>query len=176
MGVDAAIDITTEERQTVLALLQRHLPGTAAWVYGSRVKWTSRPQSDLDLVVFATPEQRSQVGDLREAFEESNLPFRVDLFVWDDVPDSFREQIQEDHVVLVDTGQRDMSDEGVYRRLEDCMESIIDYRGKTPRKTSSGIPLIYSQSRKARKDRDTNRIHRARPLCFLDATWHAAIW
>ena len=94
MGVDAAIDITTEERQTVLALLQQHLAGTAAWVYGSRVKWTSRPQSDLDLVVFATPEQRPQVGDLREAFEESNLPFRVDLFVWDDVPDSFRKRIR----------------------------------------------------------------------------------
>ena len=90
MGVDAAIDITTEERQTVLGLLQRHLPGPAAWVYGSRVKWTSTPKSDLDLVVFATPEQRSQVGDLRDAFDESNLPFRVDLFVWDDVPESFR--------------------------------------------------------------------------------------
>ncbi len=145
MGVDADIDITTEDCKTVLALLQRHLPGTTAWVYGSRVKWTSRPQSDLDLVVFATPEQRRQVGDLREAFEESNLPFRVDLFVWDDVPDSFRKQIQEEHVVLVDTGPWDKSDEWVYRRLEDCMESIIDYRGKTPRKTSSGIPLITAK-------------------------------
>ena len=92
MGVDAAIDITAEERETVLALLRRHLPGTAAWAYGSRVKWTSRPQSDLDLVVFATPEQQRHVGDLREAFEESNLPFRVDLFVWDDVPEEFRER------------------------------------------------------------------------------------
>ena len=100
MGVDAAIDITTEDRKTVLALLRRHLPGTAAWVYGSRVKWTSRPQSDLDLVVFATPEQRRQVGDLREAFEESNLPFRVDLFVWDQVPESFREHIEAQRVVL----------------------------------------------------------------------------
>ncbi len=56
MGVDPAIDVTTSERKAVLGLLDRHLPGTAAWVYGSRVKWTSRPQSDLDLVVFATPE------------------------------------------------------------------------------------------------------------------------
>ena len=101
MGVDPAIDITTADLKTVLALLQRHLPGTAAWVYGSRVKWTSRRQSDLDLVVFATPAQRGQVGDLREAFEESNLPFRVDLFVWDDVPESFRSQIQNQHVALV---------------------------------------------------------------------------
>ena len=101
MGVDASIDITTEDLKTVLALLQRHLPDTAAWVYGSRVKWTSRPQSDLDLVVFAAPEQRRQVGDLREAFEESNLPFRVDLFVWDEVPESIQKVIQNDHVAVL---------------------------------------------------------------------------
>ena len=100
MGLDRAIDITVGQRKTVLALLERHLPNTAAWVYGSRVKWTSRPQSDMDLVVFATPKQRRQVSDLREAFEESNLPFRVDLFVWDEVPEPFRAQIEADHVVL----------------------------------------------------------------------------
>ena len=104
MGVDPAIDITAAERSSVLTLLERHLPGTTAWVYGSRAKWTSTPQSDLDLVVFSTPEQRRQVGDLREAFDESNLPFRVDLFVWDDVPESFRNA---EHVVLSPTQPRD---------------------------------------------------------------------
>jgi len=29
--------------------------------------------------------------------------------------------------------------------LEDSMEAIIDYRGKTPRKTSSGTPLITAK-------------------------------
>ena len=100
MGLDRAIDITVGQRKTVLALLERHLPNTAAWVYGSRAKWTSRPQSDLDLVVFATPEQNGRVSDLREAFEESDLPFRVDLFVWDTVPEKFRKQIKRDHVAL----------------------------------------------------------------------------
>ena len=52
-------------------------------------------------MVFATPEQNGQVGELREAFEESNLPFRVDLFVWDSVPAQFREHIKRDHVVLM---------------------------------------------------------------------------
>ena len=103
MGVDQAIDITAEERKTVLSLLEQHLPGTAAWVYGSRAKWTSRPQSDLDLVVFPTPEQQHRVGDLREAFEESDLPFRVDLFVWDEVPETFRLEIEEEHATLVST-------------------------------------------------------------------------
>ncbi len=88
MGLDRNIDITAKQRKTVLALLKRHLPNTAAWVYGSRAKWTSHQQSDLDMVVFATPEQASRVSDLREAFEDSNLPFRVDLFVWDAVPEA----------------------------------------------------------------------------------------
>ena len=53
------------------------------------------------MVVFATPEQSSQVFALGEAFEESNLPFRVDLFVWDDVPERFRKHIKQDYVVLM---------------------------------------------------------------------------
>ena len=100
MGVDCAIDITAEQRKTILTLLERYLPSVEAWAYGSRAKWTARPESDLDLVVLATPEQKGQVASLREAFEESDLPFRVDLFVWDEVPDSFRDKIEKNHTVL----------------------------------------------------------------------------
>ena len=97
-----AVDITADQRRTILALLNRHLPGTTVWACGSRTKWTSRPESDLDLVAFARPEQSARVADLREAFEESNLPFRVDLFVWDEAPESFRARIEAEHVVLVE--------------------------------------------------------------------------
>lgn len=106
MGLDRPIDITADQRKTILALLKRHLPNTTAWVYGSRVKWTARPQSDLDLVVFAKPEQERRVSELREAFEESNLPFRVDLFIWDAVPEQFRKEIEAEHVVLVEKEER----------------------------------------------------------------------
>ena len=152
MGLDRPIDITTDQRKTVLALLASHLPNTTAWVYGSRVKWTARPESDLDLVVFAAPEQTGRGSNLREAFEESDLPFRVDLFVWDEVPEQFRKQIEAEHVVLV--GRSGEPFEGrsslvlgdwVHYRLENCMAAIIDYRGKTPRKTRSGIPLITAK-------------------------------
>ena len=67
-----------------------------------------RPQSDLDLVVFATPEQNGRVSYLREALEESSLPFRVDLFVWDTVPEQFRKHIKRDHVVMVEREECDV--------------------------------------------------------------------
>ncbi len=104
MGV--SIDITPAQRKVILDLLRSYLPNTIVWVYGSRVKWTSRPQSDLDMAVFTTPEQKPQVSNLKEAFEESNLPFRMDLFVWDEVPEKFRKNIKAEHVVL----QEDMGE------------------------------------------------------------------
>ena len=100
MGIAPAIDLTADQRRTVLALLIRYLPDTTVWAYGSRAKWTSHPASDLDLVAFATPKQGPRIAELREAFEESTLPFVVDLFVWDDVPTDFRKRIEAEHVVL----------------------------------------------------------------------------
>jgi type I restriction enzyme S subunit len=103
VNVTEKIAITTEQRETLLTLLRNHLPDTAAWIYGSRINGRATPRSDLDMVVFSTPEQSRQVADLREAFEESSLPFRVDLFVWDEVPESFKANIESKHVVLTET-------------------------------------------------------------------------
>ena len=100
MAVAPAIDLTDAQRRTVLALLSQYLPNTTVWAYGSRVKWTSRPASDLDLVVFAAPSQSARLAELREAFDESNLPFCVDLFVWDETPKDFRKRVEAERVVL----------------------------------------------------------------------------
>ena len=118
------IDLTAGQRRTVLALLSRHLPNTTVWAYGSRVKWTSHPASDLDLVAFAEPEQAARVAELREAFDESNLPFRVDLFVWDDVPRDFRKRIETEHVMLAEKERRLCKDykEWPMVALGDCIE------------------------------------------------------
>jgi predicted nucleotidyltransferase len=98
MGVSPSLELTPEHREIVTSLLAEHLPGVRAWAYGSRVRNNARPGSDLDLVVLATPGQSAAVSALREAFEESSLPFRVDLFVWDEIPESFRRTIEAERV------------------------------------------------------------------------------
>lgn len=95
-----SIDITSEHKNLVLELLRRLLPGTDVWAYGSRVKGSAKPASDLDLVAFTNKDQKVAVSELREAFEESNLPFRVDFFVWDELPETFHQQIKAQYVVL----------------------------------------------------------------------------
>jgi predicted nucleotidyltransferase len=96
----STLDISQEQRETLLALLHRHLPGVTIWAYGSRVKGTARPNSDLDLVVFTTNAQRPQVSELKDALDESNIPFRVDLHVWDNIPERFHDIIRHEYQVL----------------------------------------------------------------------------
>ena len=94
------IDLSDAHRKEISSLLKQHIPETEMWVYGSRVTGESGPTSDLDVVVFTSPALRSVVYDLQEAFEQSSLPFRVDLFVWDEIPLQFRKTIEEKHLVL----------------------------------------------------------------------------
>ena len=72
------IILPPEQMQLVLELANTHLPGVEIWAYGSRVRGNPRRYSDLDLVAFANPGQRPLADNLREAFEESDLPIRVD--------------------------------------------------------------------------------------------------
>ena len=149
MGLDRPIDITAEQRKTLLALLRQHLPGTTAWVYGSRVKWTARPESDLDLVVFATHAQERRVSDLRDAFEESSLPFRVDLFVWDSIPEQFRERIEQEHVVLVEKVERGEVDGWQKVSVEQVADKVAMGPFGSSIKVNTfvpeGIPIISGQ-------------------------------
>lgn len=102
MGVKVAppIDLTPLQREIITKLLQKHIPNTEVWAHGSRVNGTARPPSDLDLVVFARPEQRENIFELKNEFEESDLPFRIDLFIWDEVPTQFHHNIEQDHIIL----------------------------------------------------------------------------
>jgi predicted nucleotidyltransferase len=103
----AAIDITATQQEMLLAILRRYIPGVLVWAYGSRVKFTARPYSDLDLVAFASPAQRPAIADLKDELAESDLPFLVNLHIWDDVPQHFHDIIRKDYVVLQEASSCD---------------------------------------------------------------------
>lgn len=127
--MSASIDVGPAERRALIALIERHLPHTEVWAFGSRVKWNARSNSDLDLVAFSRPEDGARVSDLREALEEGSLPFRVDLLVWDQISESFRKNIREQFAVLVEGGRPEGSAGVAVRwpvvRLGDYVDSSL---------------------------------------------------
>ena len=148
------LDLPRRFRDQLEALLREHLPDVEVWAYGSRVNGRSHEGSDLDLVLRSPTLEPLGAGyfDLLEAIEQSNIPILIQAHDWARLPKSFHQEIEREHVVLVGAGDEPLerrvpgvAGEWIYWRLEDCMAAIIDYRGKTPRKTSSGIPLITAK-------------------------------
>lgn len=76
-----ALALTGDELAEVRAILAAHLPaGTTVRVFGSRASGTPKPWSDLDLAVEGdSPLPLSVMAQLVEAFDESALPWKVDL-------------------------------------------------------------------------------------------------
>lgn len=145
------LDMKESDKTILLDILDRLVPaGLEVWAFGSRARWTARETSDLDLVLRnpAQLETRLEAGildDLKEAFEESDLPFMVDLLDWATVSEKFRKVIEREYVVVRKGGCVGEREGWKKIKLENALEALIDYRGKTPNKTASGIPLITAK-------------------------------
>jgi len=99
------IDVGPEELRLIENLLRTHVPAAEVRAFGSRIKGTAAVHSDLDLAILApSPLPLSTLGDLTEAFQESNLPFSVDLVDWQTITPSFRQFIEQQFVVVQSGG------------------------------------------------------------------------
>lgn len=97
---DSAVRLSRDEAAIVRNVLQTHLPDREVWVFGSRIGANCKPYSDLDLLVRGESLPSGTLAALKEAFEESNLPFQVDIVEWASTSETFRRIIEEKYVVL----------------------------------------------------------------------------
>jgi predicted nucleotidyltransferase len=98
-GRHKQIELSTHQLHMIRQILQRRLPGRQARAFGSRVTGAAKPWSDLDLVLLGEqPASDLALAETRADFEESDLPFRVDLSEWRDLPASLRQHITEQGV------------------------------------------------------------------------------
>lgn len=94
----SSVDIRSDHLRIVQDILCTHLPsGVKVWVFGSRATWATKDSSDLDLAVESdTPLDFRTINILQDAFEDSSLPYTVDVVDINQISDSFR-QIVEAH-------------------------------------------------------------------------------
>lgn len=96
-----ATGLSTDELEIVRGILQRHVPQHDVWAFGSRARGTARPCSDLDLVVMTnTVLSLDTVAELKEAFSESDLPWKVDVVDWSTTSEAFRNIIGKDKLPI----------------------------------------------------------------------------
>lgn len=95
------IDLSAPYLEIVKHILTEHVPQYTVWVFGSRVGGVVKAHSDLDLAVLSDrPLDLNCLGNLRDAFENSDLPIRVDIVDWSTITNEFRDVIKSRYEVV----------------------------------------------------------------------------
>ncbi len=69
------------------------------YAFGSRARNQAKALSDLDLC-YKEPIPDYVVSQIEEAFEESDLPFRVEVINWNQCDPTFQQSIEKDLLLL----------------------------------------------------------------------------
>lgn len=89
------INLSIEQRNIINRILDARLPGREAMAFGSRATSSAKPYSDLDIAIMGDePFDLRTMALLKDAFAESDLPFRVDVVQWCKISPEFKKIIQ----------------------------------------------------------------------------------
>ena len=95
------IDLLEKHLRLVREILAQQVPGIEVRAFGSRVTGKAKPYSDLDLVVVGAEKLPQEVYyRLKDSFEESTLPIRVDVLDWHRISPEFKEVIERVYQVI----------------------------------------------------------------------------
>lgn len=100
--MNSPVDVSPNHLDTVLDILYKHLPADVkVWVFGSRADWTTKDSSDLDLALEGDSTlDYGTIMALETAFEESSLPYKVDVIDINQISDNFRKIVDAQKVHL----------------------------------------------------------------------------
>lgn len=96
------IKATPAQLRIITGILAAYAPGVEARAFGSRVDGTPKDYSDLDLALVGSARLDAAVMEaLKEAFEESDLPFRVDILDLNAISEEFSKIVLSKYEVLM---------------------------------------------------------------------------
>ena len=95
------INVSEIQLKIIIDIIKKYVPHCEVRAYGSRYKWTSNLYSDLDLSIVGEDKlDWIMLEDIEEAFQESNLPFRVDILDWNAISPEFKKVIEQGYEVI----------------------------------------------------------------------------
>lgn len=95
------VDLPPDHLEIILRILAQHVPDAEARVFGSRVNGGAAKHSDIDIAIKDREKLTlTALSALANAFEESDLPFRVDIVDWHGISSAFRSVIESRYQII----------------------------------------------------------------------------
>ena len=94
------IDLEEKYIEFVKNIISRYLKEYKLYLFGSRVKGTARKFSDIDLAIQSKYMTRQIKDKLQVEFENSTLPYEVDIVDLNNILDDFKMLIKDSMVEI----------------------------------------------------------------------------
>ena len=95
------IDVPQNHLSAIKQILHKNIPYAEVRAFGSRVSGTVKKYSDLDLVIVGKNEIDPKVMmQLKDDFEESDIPFRVEILDWHAISSEFKRIIEQKYEII----------------------------------------------------------------------------
>lgn len=94
--------LSERDWEALHALVLRPLTsaGAKVWIFGSRARGNHKKFSDIDILFELTPPNPALLGVIREAAENSNLPYKVDVVPLNEMAASYLPGVMKDRIPL----------------------------------------------------------------------------
>lgn len=92
-------DFNFLEKNLIVPLKDR---GFRVYIFGSRATGKNHPFSDVDILIEGevSVENDSKIGAIKELFEESNFPYKIDLVNEKHLAESYRPSVMKDRIEM----------------------------------------------------------------------------
>ena len=102
------ISVSSEEFEIIKNILHSYIKKGKVYAFGSRYKNNNKKFSDFDIAI-DTGEKLSFefLNILKDAFEESDLPYRVDIIDYNNISDKFKKIIDGGNEIIYNANVKD---------------------------------------------------------------------
>lgn len=96
------IDIKQDELDKIIEILNRFVSNHKVVAFGSRVRGNAKKYSDLDIAIYGKEKlDVKTIAQIKEEFEETDIPFRIDILDYNNISDEFKKIIDEKNEIIL---------------------------------------------------------------------------
>ena len=96
------INLEEQHLRRLKAILEKFLPNNTIYLFGSRTTQKIKQYSDIDLAIIDPPNVSiRKLALLDDALAESDIPYKVDLVLWSELNESFRQKILQRYEIII---------------------------------------------------------------------------
>lgn len=94
------LNVKQEYLNELKNIFSNYCPKAEIWAYGSRLTNDCHSGSDLDLTVKTFNDENKYLYELKELLNDSDIPFLIDINIFDNLSQSFQDEILKNYVKI----------------------------------------------------------------------------